>query len=129
MYLVLYFQFMKRGIEILVMRLGAPLACVGLVDSDKGIFAPFMKKFFMNAVTVLTQILLFKLSIMVLIVKGDAFGIIFAISIAMTAAATPKFLSEFMLTYGGGGSMSNTVYHVSRLAQMTKAVITKGKTP
>ena len=45
-YIVLYFQFIKRGIEILIMRIGAPLACVGLVDSDKGVFTPFMKKFF-----------------------------------------------------------------------------------
>jgi len=126
MYIILYFQFIKRGIEILVMRIGAPLACVGLVDSDKGVFAPFMKKFFMNAATVLVQVLLVKLSIVVLIVKGGAFGIIFAIAISMTAAATPKFLSEFMLIYGGGGSITNTMYHVSRLAQMAKVAITRG---
>jgi hypothetical protein len=125
MYLLLYFQFIKRGIEILVMRIGAPLACVGLVDSDKGVFSPFMKKFFMNAATVLTQVVLVKLSIIILIVKGDAFGIIFSIAAAMTAAATPKFLNEFMLIHGGGASISNTMYHVSRLAQMAKAAVTR----
>lgn len=125
MYIVLYFQFLKRGIEILVMRIGAPLACVGLVDSDKGVFTPFMKKFFMNAATVLVQIILLKLSILVLIIKGGLFGIIFAIALASTASATPKFLSEFMLVHGGGGSISNSMYHVTRLVQMAKTAVTK----
>ena len=125
MYIVLYFQFIKRGIEILVMRIGAPLACIGLVDSDKGVFAPFMKKFFMNAATVLVQVILVKLSILVLIVHGGAFGIICSIAIASTAMATPKFLSEFMLIYGSGGSVTNTMYHVTRLVQMAKVAITK----
>jgi len=124
-YIVLYFQFIKRGIEILIMRIGAPLACVGLVDSDKGVFTPFMKKFFLNATTVLTQILLVKLSFLVLSVRGGVTGIIFGIAIAMTAVSTPKFLSEFMLIHGGGGSVTNTIYHVSRLVQMTKAAIKK----
>jgi hypothetical protein len=84
-----------------------------------------MKKFFMNAVTVLTQILLVKLSFMIMIAQNNAFGIILAISLASTAAATPRFLSEFMLVHGGGGSITNTVYHVSRLAQMAKAAVMK----
>ena len=79
----------------------------------------------MNATTVLTQILLVKLSFLVLSVRGGVTGIIFGIAIAMTAVSTPKFLSEFMLIHGGGGSVTNTIYHVSRLVQMTKAAIKK----
>ena len=66
MYILLYFQFIMRGIEMLVLRIGMPIACVGLVDSDKGMFAPYMKKFYMNAATVLVQIFLVKLSLMIL---------------------------------------------------------------
>lgn len=37
-YFILYFQFLMRGLEILILRVGMPLACVGLIDNDKGVF-------------------------------------------------------------------------------------------
>lgn len=37
-YFILYFQFLMRGLEILILRVGIPLACVGLIDNDKGMF-------------------------------------------------------------------------------------------
>lgn len=37
-YFILYFQFLMRGLEILILRVGIPLACVGLIDNDKGVF-------------------------------------------------------------------------------------------
>ena len=40
-YLILWIQFMMRGIEMLVMRIGVPIVCTGLIDSDKGIFSPY----------------------------------------------------------------------------------------
>ena len=43
---LLYIQFIMRGVEMLILKLGFPLACVGLVDSNKGIFSPYLKKFF-----------------------------------------------------------------------------------
>jgi hypothetical protein len=116
-YLILWIQFMMRGIEMMVMRIGMPIACTGLIDNDKGIFAPYMKKFFMNAVTVLIQITLVKLSLTVMVL-GNAF---YALAIVFVAMRTPKFLQEFMLSASGaGGSITNTVYHTSRLYQMAK---------
>jgi len=120
MYVLLYFQFITRGIEMLVLRIGMPIACVGLVDSDKGIFAPYMKKFYMNAATVLVQIVLVKLSLMILAVSNN---IIYAVAVAMVANRAPKFLNEFLLMQGGGGHITNTIYHVTRLFQMAKNAI------
>ncbi len=121
-YVILWLQFMMRGIEMMVMRVGMPLVCTGLIDSDKGIFAPYLKKFFMNAGTVLIQITLVKLSLTVMIL-GNCF---YALAIVFVAMRTPKFLQEFMLNVGGaGGSIVNTVYHTSRLYQMAKGAIKK----
>ena len=120
MYAVLYFQFVSRGIEMLVLRIGTPIACVGLVDGDKGVFTPYMKKFFLNAATVLIQIALLKLSLLVLTVSNN---IIYAVAITFVAMKTPRFMSEFMLMHGGGGSITNTVYHTTRLIQMAKNAI------
>jgi len=118
-YLILWVQFMMRGIEMMVMRIGVPIACTGLIDNDKGTFAPYMKKFFMNAATVLIQIALIKLSLTVMIL-GNPF---YSLAIAFVAMRTPKFLQEFMVHMGGaGGSVINTVYHTSRLIQMAKSI-------
>ncbi|MDR2089120.1 MAG: DUF6102 family protein [Clostridiales Family XIII bacterium] len=121
-YIVLWVQFMMRGIEMMVMRVGMPIACVGLIDGDKGIFAPYMKKFFMNAATVLIQIALVKLSLTVMIL-GNCF---YALAIAFVAMKTPRFLQEFTMNMGGAGAGAvNTVYHTSRLYQMAKSAIGK----
>jgi len=121
-YLILWVQFMMRGIEMMVLRIGVPIVCTGLIDSDKGIFAPYMKKFFLNAATVLIQIALIKLSLTVMLL-GNA---IYALAIGFVAMRTPKFLQEFMLNVSGaGGSVINTVYHTSRLFQMAKGIIKK----
>jgi hypothetical protein len=121
-YVILWLQFMMRGIEMTVMRVGMPIACTGLLDSDKGIFAPYMKKFFMNAATVLIQICLVKLSLTVMVL-GNCF---YALAIAFVAMRTPRFLQEFTLSASGaGGSVVNTVYHTSRLYQMAKSAIKK----
>ena len=52
-----------RGLEMLILRIGLPIACAGLLDSDKGVFAPYMKKFFQSTVTIIVQIALVKLSV------------------------------------------------------------------
>jgi hypothetical protein len=121
-YIILWLQFMMRGVEMMVMRVGLPIACVGLIDNDKGIFAPYAKKFFMNAATVLIQIVLVKLSLTVMIL-GNCF---YALAIAFVAMRTPRFLQEFMLSASGaGGSIVNTVYHTSRLYQMARRAVSK----
>lgn len=47
-YFILYFQFLMRGLEILILRVGIPLACVGLLDNDKGVFKAYLNKFFQS---------------------------------------------------------------------------------
>ncbi|MDR2903671.1 MAG: DUF6102 family protein [Clostridiales bacterium] len=95
------------------------MALAGLIDSDKGIFAPYAKKFFMNAATVLIQIVLVKLSLTIMVL-GNPF---YSLAIVFVAMRTPKFLQEFVVQMGGaGGSIVNSVYHTSRLVQMAKSV-------
>ncbi len=121
-YCLLWLQFMMRGIEMLVMRTGLPIACTGLLDSTQGIFQPYMKKFFQNAATVLIQVTLVKLSLTVMIL-GNLF---YAIAVVFVAMRTPKFIQEFMIQSGGsGGGVVNTVYHTSRLYQMARSAVKK----
>ncbi len=120
-YCLLWLQFMMRGVEMLIMRAGLPIACTGLLDSTQGIFQPYMKKFFQNAATVLVQVALVKLSLTIMIL-GNLF---YAIAVVLVAMRTPKFIQEFMIQSSGGSGITNTIYHTSRLYQMAKSAMLK----
>lgn len=115
MFFVLYVQFLGRGVELLILRIGAPFACVGLLDSDKGVFNAYAKKFLQSFLTVVIQISMTKMGVALLLNAQVLWGI----AVMLVAMRTPKLLQEFILPYGGGGAV-NSVYHVSRLTQMVK---------
>lgn len=117
----LYIQFLMRGMEILVLRMGVPIACTGLLENDRGVFAPYIKKFFQSTLTVVVQIALAKMSIGLMINTHVFWGI----AAMMLALKTPRFLQEFMIVSGGGGNPMNTIYHTTRMAQMAKSVFKK----
>lgn len=117
----LYLQFLMRGMEILILRMGVPIACTGLMENDKGVFGPYIKKFFQSTLTVVVQISLAKMSVGLMINAHVFWGI----AAMMLALKTPKFLQEFMITTSAGGSPMNTVYHTTRLVQMAKSVVKK----
>ena len=120
-YFMLYFQFLMRGLEILILRVGLPLACVGLIDNDKGMFKPYMMKFFQSMLAVIVQLALCKLGIGLLLNAHVFWGT----AAMMLALRTPKFLQDFIVSTGGGGSgVINNVYHSVRLVQIVKNIKT-----
>ena len=117
-YIVLFVKFIKNGFEILILRIGTPLACVGLMDADKGVFKTYIQKFFQATLTVLVQVLLAKLGL-ALIISGN---IIWGIASGYFAIKTPKFLQEFLI-FSGGGGITNNIYSTARLAQMFRSIV------
>ena len=111
---LLYIQLLKRGIEILVLRLGLPIACQGLLDSDKGVFSPYIKKFFQNVITVIVQVVLIKL-VLLLVLGGNLF---FAIACCLLALS-PKFLQEFALA-SPGGEVGKGIHLISSIKRIIK---------
>ena len=118
-YFMLYFQFLMRGLEIMILRIGVPVACVGLLDNDKGVFKNYMMKFFQSAFSVVVQIALCKLGVGMMMNMSVFWGI----ACIVLAIKTPRFLSEFMVPAGGGSGVVNNVYHSVRLAGMAKNLI------
>lgn len=114
-YFMLYFQFLMRGLEIMILRIGVPVACVGLLDNDKGVFRNYMMKFFQSAFSVVVQIALCKLGVGMMLNMSIFWGI----ACIVLAIKTPRFLNEFMVPVGGGGVVTN-VYHSVRLVGMAK---------
>lgn len=122
-FFILYVQFLTRGLEILILRIGLPLACVGLMDNDNGVFRSYIQKFFQSTMAVLVQIVLSKLGIALMLNTHIFWGI----AALLLALRTPKFLQEFLIISGGqgGGGMMNKVYSSARIYQMGKKVFTK----
>lgn len=113
----LYVQFLMRGLEMLILRIGLPVACVGLLDSDKGVFRAYMQKFFQSTFSIIIQIALAKLGVGLMLNAHVFWGL----AAVMLSVRTPKFLQEFMITSGGNPSGAmGTVYQTVRLVQIAK---------
>ena len=121
-FFLLYLQFLMRGMEILILRIGLPVACVGLLDSDNGVFRTYIQKFFQSTLAVLVQIVLAKVGVAFMLNTHVFWGV----AALMLAIKTPKFLQEFIIVSGGqgAGAMGN-VYQSVRLVQMAKGAFKK----
>lgn len=114
---VLYIQFLMRSLEMFVLKLGFPLACVGLVNPDGGVFKSYSEKLIKSVLTVLIQIIICKIAIILIMNVKMLFGI----SAIIMAIKTPKFLQEFMLG-GGTGGISNVIITTSKTMELSSQI-------
>lgn len=122
-YFMLFFQFLMRGLEIMILRIGMPMACTGLLDNDKGVFRSYLTKFFQSTLAVVIQISLCKLGVGMMLNIGVNMNLFWGVACLVLAIRTPAFLRDFLLTSGGGGgSVINNVYHSVRLAGMLQKI-------
>ncbi|GKX31385.1 hypothetical protein SH1V18_38650 [Vallitalea longa] len=120
-FFLLYIQFLIRGLEILILRIGLPLACSGLIDSDGGVFRTYIQKFFQSTLAVLVQIVLAKLGVALML----NIHVFWGIAALMLAIKTPKFLQEFLIISGGASNPMGTAYSGIRLVQIAKGAFKK----
>lgn len=118
-FFLLYLQFLTRGLEIFILRVGLPLACVGLMDADKGVFRTYIQKFFQSTLAVLVQIVLAKMGVALMLNTHVLWGI----AALLLALRTPRFLQEFIIVSGGHGGGMGTVYQSVRLVQIAKSAL------
>lgn len=116
-YIALFFQFIKRGFEIFALKIGLPIASCGLMDSDGGVYKPFIKKFIQEILSVLVQILFLKISI-ALMINGN---ILFGLAGIAAAVKTPQFLQEFIMMYGGGQGVVSKTTQTLHMANMVRS--------
>lgn len=117
-FLILYFQLLKRGAELLVLRLCFPFACVGLLDSDNGAYAPYLMMIFKTGMTTIVQIVLFQLSYTLI----SSFDIIIGFVFMALAISAPKLLQQFMIPTSGGG-VAGKALSIARVTEVAvKAV-------
>ncbi|MCI8760662.1 MAG: hypothetical protein HFJ34_06080 [Clostridia bacterium] len=109
-WLILICQFITKGIEMLILRIAIPFASIGLLNTDKGVFPMYIKKFLLNSFTLVVQLVLLHLSILIFANGHLIYGVAFAIM----AVNTPNLLNEFMIKPQGNiinsaGNMARSV--------------------
>lgn len=118
MFIILEIKLTGIGFEMLILRIGAPLACVGLMDADKGVFHTYSQKFFQVGITIMVQVTMMKLALSLMI----AGHLIWGLTGAYFAMTTPKFIKEFLI-FSSGGGIANNLYTGARLLDMGKSLI------
>ncbi len=98
--IVLRIKFVKNAIELVILRIGLAFSAVGLLDSDGGVFKPYIKKFFQICFAVLIQVACFKASAYAV----TQYSFIWAFALISMAMTAPAFLQEFIMTNPGGGN-------------------------
>jgi hypothetical protein len=117
-FIILYFQLLKRGVELLVLRLCFPIACVGLLEGDNGAYAPFVMMIFKTGMTTLLQLTLLQLAYNL----AYSFDIMIGLAVMGTAIGAPKLMQQFMVPAGGGG-MANKVLTAARISDIAVRAI------
>ena len=114
LWLILICQFISKGIEMLILRIAIPFSSIGLLNTDKGVFPMYCKKFLLNAFTLVVQLTLLHLSILIF-ANGH---IIYGIAFGTMSVNTPALLNEFMIK--PQGNVINTTGNVARSIRALK---------
>lgn len=92
---ILAFRMMMIGIELLVWRMGLPLAACGLIDSDGGVFKPYMQCLIRQAAALIVMYVLSVLA--ALFYDLGTFGCyMMAMGCELTAITGPKLMQQFV---------------------------------
>ena len=79
------------------MRVAIPFACIGLLNSDGGVFPDYVRSFLMTAFTVVIQLTLLNISIATIMINK----LIYGIAIAVVAVNTPSIMGKYMVKPSG----------------------------
>lgn len=100
--IILFFQMLGRGAELLVYRLGVPLAAVGLINSDGGAWNNYLQLLLKQMFTSMIQY--FCLAVSMRVLSSVTLGsIVVGIALEVAAFSAPKMLSSVLTPKGGGG--------------------------
>lgn len=123
--ILLMLQLLKRGVELLVMRLGVPIATLGLVDSDGGVWKPYIKIFFQSMFTTIIQISLMELAFAIAVVMPTGlWGLLWALATMQAALKLPALMQQLLVNSGAGGSsVGQKVYTTMHLVNAVKSIV------
>lgn len=118
LFAVMYIKLIQRGFELLILRLGVPFACIGMIDSDYGVWKSYIQVFFKTLFTSVIQIFLLSMS-MLLVSVGH---IIIGIAVIGAAFSAPNIMQQFMVPSGRGGGIGSKIYTTSMAVRAIRGI-------
>lgn len=122
--IIMYFQFIKRGLELTLMIIGVPLACIGLLDNDHGIFRPYCNQFSKILISSIFQVIVAKLGLSLAlstnIWDGSGMSLIFGIGCMALSLSMSLLLQEFMIPRTNSGGPMSKIYSVTMMSNLIK---------
>lgn len=100
-YIAMVFVMLKQGAELLIYRLGVPLAVVGLVNSDGGSWKPYIQTFYRMLATAIVRFFCLYLG-MHLAANFSPMGMILGIVFTILAFTAPILIGQFLAPKGSG---------------------------
>lgn len=119
---ILFIKLLQRGFELLILRLGVPVACVCLLDSDYGIFKNYMQLFYRALFTSVLQVCLFSLSAR-LVLAPHLVTLLLAIACLAAAFGGPALMQQILIPGGRGGGISQKIHTASIAVRGIRALM------
>lgn len=101
-FFIMWLRLLGRGLEMLIIRVGLPIAAVGLIDSDGGVFKNYTQLILRQMVTGVFQVAAMRLSIM-LMLDLSFFGVCAGVAALLAAFRAPLLLQQIMTPQKAGG--------------------------
>lgn len=120
--LVVICRLLCRGVELLFLRLGFPLVCLGLINSDSGIFKQYAGLFFRQAALSVIQMICLLMGLFCAVASSTITTAILAIAFMLCALSAPKIMAQLLPASGGSGGGGKAMM----AAQIARLVIMKG---
>ncbi len=114
--IILSVKFIKSAVQLVILRVGIAFASIGLLDSDQGMFKPYIKKFFQIVAAVVVQVGCLRLSLY----AASTASFIWAFALLSMAMTAPAFLQEFIMTNPGTGKLQQALYSFSIMRSFTR---------
>ena len=124
LYFMLWIQLTARGFELLVMRLGVPIACLGLLDSDGGMFKGYMQIMVKTLMTSVIQIALMSCSLKIMSYFSMG-NLIIGIAAAVAAVKIPNLMQQLLVNNRQGGGITSKLHSTSMMVNGIKGIFRK----
>lgn len=121
MVFLLWISLIKRGVEMLIMRLGVPVAALGLLDSDMGLWKGYMQVFIKTAFTSVIQVALMSVAFRI---AGtfEFMNIIIGIAFISAALSTPLIMQQ-LLVASHSTNITQKAYSTGMAVRAIKSIV------
>ena len=127
MLVILCVRTMGLGVQLILLNIGMPVSCIGLLDNDKGVFQNYFMLYVKTFLTVLIQVVLTKIGMYITLSNQlDVFNLynnLWGIVVMVTAFRAPHLLSEFLVPTPQGGGVGQRVYSATMMVNAVRRVI------